>query len=157
MAKLRFTATLQTTARGSGGHFVAIPDKILEGLGGGGRIPVNATFNGLPYRGSIVNMGDGPCLGVLKGIIAEARVAPGDPLDVTIERDSAERTVAVPTELAQALRKDRAAAAAWDKLSYTHRKEHARAIEDARKPETRARRVARALEMLKTPRARPRG
>ncbi|MEU1205919.1 DUF1905 domain-containing protein [Nocardia sp. NPDC005825] len=67
------------------------------------RIPVRAGFDGIPYRGSIANMGAGPCLGLLKAIREELGKGPGDRVTVTLERDSAERTVAVPEDLATAL------------------------------------------------------
>ncbi|MEU6583321.1 DUF1905 domain-containing protein [Nocardia sp. NPDC046763] len=41
------------------------PD-VIAALGGGGRIPVQATFDGILYRGSIANMGAGPCLSLLR-------------------------------------------------------------------------------------------
>ena len=77
-----------------------------------------------------------------------ANVKLGDPLRVTLELDTAPRTVKVPPALAAALKKNKKAAAAWAKLSYTHKKEHADAIADAKKPETRERRVAAAMAML---------
>jgi hypothetical protein len=52
---------------------------MVEALGGRGRTPVRATFDGVPYRGSIVRMGDGFVLGVKGAIMAEAGVSPGDP------------------------------------------------------------------------------
>jgi hypothetical protein len=148
MAKIRFKAKLQSSGRGGGGHLVAIPVEVLDRLGGAGRIPVNASFNGIPYRGSIANMGAGPCLGVLKSIIAEAGLTVGDTLVVEVERDAEERTVEVPPDLARALAKNRAARQAWDALSYTNKKEHARAIAEAKKPETRTRRLAKTIELL---------
>ena len=45
-----------------------IPSDVVELLGGGGRIPVVATFDGIQYRGSIVRMGGQPILGMLKEI-----------------------------------------------------------------------------------------
>jgi hypothetical protein len=41
------------------------------------------------------------------------------------------------------------AAAAWDRLAYSHRKEHARAITEAKSEDTRVRRVAKAVSMLR--------
>jgi uncharacterized protein YdeI (YjbR/CyaY-like superfamily) len=55
----------------------------------------------------------------------------------------------VPAALAAALADDPIAAAAWDKLAYSHRKEHARAISEAKAEDTRARRVAKAVAMLR--------
>jgi uncharacterized protein YdeI (YjbR/CyaY-like superfamily) len=94
-------------------------------------------------------MGDGTyCLGVLKSIQEAAGVGLGDEIDVELELDTAPRTLEVPADLAAALARDRHAAAAWERLSYTDRKEIARALEEAKKPETRARRLAAALERL---------
>lgn len=133
-----------------GGAFVAVPDEVITALGGGGRIPVQATFDGIAYRGSIVSMGGGKCLGLLKGIRAELGKGPGDPVVVTVSRDEAERTIEVPDDLAAAL--DNAGArAAFDKLSYSHRREHVNAITEAKRPQTRTRRITRTIEMLTNP------
>ncbi|TDD14737.1 DUF1905 domain-containing protein, partial [Kribbella turkmenica] len=118
-------------------------------LGGGGRIPVQAWFDGIGYRGSIASMGGCMALGMLKSICGQLGKADGDPVTVTVERDSAERTVGVPADLAAAL-DEAGLRAAFDRLSYSHRREHVNAINDAKKPETRARRIAKALEMLKS-------
>ena len=45
--------------------------------------------------------------------------------------------------------KDKAAKAAWDKLSYSHQRQHQLAIDGAKAADTRARRVAKTIEMLK--------
>jgi uncharacterized protein DUF1905/bacteriocin resistance YdeI/OmpD-like protein len=146
----RFTAVLIGTERGGGGHLVEVPNDVVRALGGKGRIPVNATFGGIPYRGSVVRMGGTSVLGVLKGIIERLEAVVGDSLEVTVELDTQERTVEVPAELAAAIRTEPSLDAAWTALSFTARKELARSIEEARKPETRARRVEKGLEQLRT-------
>jgi hypothetical protein len=145
----RFRAEILRTGRGGGGHLVEVPPDVIEGLGGGGRIPVNATFGGIAYRGSVVRMGGITCIGVRKDIVEALGADDGSMIDVTLARDTAERTVEVPPDLAAALLEDPAAAAAWDRLSYTSRKEHLRAIAEAKKPETRARRLQAALDLLR--------
>ncbi len=142
----RFEAPIEAAI--NGGAFVSVPAGIVAELGGGGRIPVAATFDGLAYTGSIVNMGSGPCLGILKAIRTELGKQPGDVVVVTVERDTAARTVTVPDDLAAAL----AAAGlrtAFDNLSFSHRREHVRAILDAKRPATRTRRIAKTLEALR--------
>ena len=146
----RFEAKLVETDRGGGGHLVEVPGDVVKALGGKGRIPVNATFNGIPYRGSIVRMGGASVLGVLKSIVQELGVELGHTLDVTVALHTAERTVDVPPDLVGALSKDPGLKAAWDGLSFTRRKELARAIDEAKRPETRARRLDRALEELRS-------
>jgi hypothetical protein len=147
MAKASFRAELQSTGR-RGGHFVEVPGEIVQELGGKGRIAIRATFNHIPYRGSIMRMGGTYMLGVTKGIMEKAAADTGDALDVVLENDDAPREVAVPAELTAAFRRKAGLRKAWDALSYTARKEHAGSIESAKKPETRARRVTKVLDSL---------
>jgi hypothetical protein len=130
-----------------GGAWVEVPGEVVAALGGGGRIPVQASFDGIAYRGSIVSMGGPMALGVLKSIRAELGKGDGDVVAVTVERDAGERTVDVPDDLAVALA-EAGLRESFDGLSFSHRREHVNAINDAKKPETRARRIAKALEML---------
>jgi bifunctional DNA-binding transcriptional regulator/antitoxin component of YhaV-PrlF toxin-antitoxin module len=120
----------------------------VEEVFGAKRVPVKATVNGAEYRGSVVRMGGKYMLGIPKAFREAAGIKAGDNIVVTLEKDATERAVNVPEDLAALLKKNKDAAKAWEKLSYTHRKEHARAIEDAKKPETRARRIEKAIEML---------
>ena len=132
-----------------GGAWVEVPGDVIAALGGGGRIPVLATFDGVAYRGSVASMGGCMALGILKSIRSQLGKGDGDPVTVTVERDSAERTVEVPADLASA-REEAGLREAFDGLSYSHRREHVNAINDAKKPETRARRITKALQMLRT-------
>ena len=54
-----------------GGAWVEVPGEVIAALGGGGRIPVQATFDGVAYRGSIASMGGCMALGILKSIRGE--------------------------------------------------------------------------------------
>lgn len=146
----RFTATIQAaSAEGSGGAYVAVPPEVVEALGGGGRIPVQATFDGIAYTGSIVSMGAGPSIGVLKSIRTQLGKQIGDTVEVTVRGDTARRTVEVPADLAAAL-EAAGLREAFANLSYSHQREHVNAITEAKRPETRARRIAKALEILST-------
>jgi hypothetical protein len=147
---VRFTGKLTPTPSRGGGTLVLVPARAARELGLKGMPKVNATIAGIPYRGSLMPMGDGTyCLGVLKSIQAQAGVGQGDSVAIELELDTEQRTVPVPQDLQQALAGDRKAAAAWAALSYTNRKEIARSLEDAKKPETRERRLAAALERLR--------
>jgi hypothetical protein len=106
------------------------------------------TLNGHTWRSSIAKMGGGYWLGVSAENRAGAGVEGGQVLDVTVEPDTAERTVTVPDDLAAALEREPAAKASWDGLSFSHKRRHVEHIDGAKTAETRARRVAKAVEML---------
>ncbi len=144
MATARFRATLRESGSGGGGHLIEVPDDVVEALGGKGRTPVRVTFDGVPYRGSIVRYGGMTMIGVTKAIIAKAGVSVGDTLDVVAENDDSPREVGVPEDLAKALRSERLTTA-WESLSFTRRKELATGIAGAKRPETRAKRLEQAI------------
>lgn len=148
MAEATFRATVRSSGRGGGGHLVDVPPKVIEVLGGKSRIPVTATFDGVPYRGSIVRMGDEAVLGVLKAIMAEAGVSVGDTLTVVVRNDDAPREIEVPDDLAEALRRNSEARAVFDGLSFSHRREYVNSITEAKRPDTRARRIERTIQAL---------
>lgn len=150
-----FDAVIRPSGSGAGGALVGVPGEVVEALGGGGRIPVLATFDGVDYRGSVMSMGDGPCIGILKSIRTSIGKQPGDTVRVTLERDTAERVVEVPDDFAAAL-EQADLRDVFDNLSYSHRREHVTAITDAKKPETRQRRIDNAVAMI-TRKRRPAG
>lgn len=148
---ISFTGRLTPTPRGGGGTLVPIPIEVAQKLGPMKGMPkIKAVIAGVPYRGSLMPMGDGTyCLGVLKSIQEKAGVAQGDTIAVELELDTEARSVAVPPDLARHLARDKKAAAAWEALSFTNKKEMAASLEEAKKPETRERRLAAAMEKLR--------
>ena len=148
MAEATFRAPVRSSGQGGGGHLIDVPPQVVEALEGKGRIAVTATFDGVPYRGSIVRMGDGAVLGVLKAIMAEAGVSVGDTLTVVVRNDDAPREVEVPVDLAEALRGNDEARAVFEGLSYSHQREYVDSIAEAKRAETRARRVERTIQAL---------
>lgn len=75
----------------NGGAYVSFPWDTREEFGKG-RVKVHAQFDGIPYDGSIVNMGvrnpDGSIcyiIGVLKSIRKQLSKADGDTIHVVIE------------------------------------------------------------------------
>lgn len=95
-----FSATIQSAD--TGGAYVAIPLDV-ESVFGKKRVPVTATFDGIPYRGSVVRMGTcGHVLGMTKAIREQVAKQPGDVVDVTITEDLGERKVDLPADLTAA-------------------------------------------------------
>jgi hypothetical protein len=135
-------------AAGRGGATVPLPFDPKEAFGKT-RAPVRGAVNGVAFRSTTAIYGGVAHLGVTKALRKEAGADVGDEVDVEIELDATPREVDVPPELAAVLRQDRAAARAFEKLSYTHRKEYARWIADAKRAETKERRLAKVAEMLR--------
>ncbi len=67
------------------GAYVEFPHDVKQEFGKG-RVKVRATFDGVPYDGSLVRMGT-PChiIGVQKAIRAQIKKQPGDTVRVTIQ------------------------------------------------------------------------
>ena len=141
----RFEATI-VGARG-GGAYVEVPPDVLAALGGKGRIPVRATFDGIDYRGSVVTMGGVRCIGVLKSIRAAIGKGAGDTVVVTLAPDTDERAVEIAADLRSAL-ESAGANGAFAALSYSHQREYVEWIEDAKRPATRERRIGETIVRL---------
>jgi hypothetical protein len=147
VAVYRFRAIIEAADHGHG--FVFFPHDTKEEFGTRGQIRVKATFDGVPYAGSLVKYGAPQhMLPVVKSVLEKIAKKPGDSVDVVVERDQSERIVEVPEEFAKAMKKA-GVAAVFEKLSYTHRKEYCRWISEAKKAETRESRLSRAMEMLR--------
>ena len=90
MKRYEYSAVLHENAD-NGGAYVVFPRDIRAEFGRG-RVKVHASFDGIPYDGSVVNMGlkneDGSVcyvLGVLKAIRHQLGKTDGDTIRVTVE------------------------------------------------------------------------
>jgi hypothetical protein len=133
-----------------GGTFVEFPHDVEKLYGVKGRVPVKVTFDGIPYRGSMVKMG-GPrhILGLLKEIREKLAKDSGDTVHVTVDLDDAPRVVTLAPDVEAAYEK----AKVFDKyrsLSFTHQREYNLWIEAAKQAETRRRRIEKAVGELRT-------
>jgi len=132
-----------------GGAYILFPYDVEKEFGTKGKVPVKATFNGVPYTGSLIKYGSPlHMLGVLKAIRGQLGKKPGDTVEVVLWKDAEERTLDVPLEFEKLMKKE-GLLSSFEKLSYTHRKEYCRWITEAKKEETRSRRLEKAVEMLK--------
>jgi hypothetical protein len=147
MTSQQFTVTLEEGPGGGPAIRVPFDPKAVFGKA---RAPVQVTIDQHPAFATTVMVYSGVAwIGLRKGQVADMRLAAGDQVDVHVELDDAPRTVDVPAELATALEEDPEAAAAYDKLSFTHRKEYARWVSEAKREATRQDRVAKTIERLK--------
>jgi len=147
MKKYKFKAQLQA-GRG-GGAYVFFPYDVEKEFGTKGKVPVQATFDGVPYKGSLFKYSYSQhVLGILKSIREQIGKQPGDTVDLAIWKDEELRTVEIPADFRNRLKKE-SLLPIFEKLSYKHRKEYCRWITEAKKEETRLRRLEKAVEMLR--------
>lgn len=127
---------------------IEVPQEVVSALGGSRRPAVTVTIGDYTYQSTVAPYGGRNLIPFAKEHRARSGIAAGDPIEVTLELDTAPRTVEVPQDLAAALASKPGAREAFDRLSYTTRKEHVRQVETAKAAETRARRIDRILEGL---------
>lgn len=142
--------TLRTrlTPFGPAAAIVLTADQVAE-LGGGKRAPVRVSIGDRTARLRLAVMGGEYVIGLSKAARAQLSVDIGDEVTVVVGLDEQPREVEIPPALGEALAADPVAAAAFERLAYTHRKEYATWIAEAKRAETRERRVAQALVMLR--------
>ncbi len=146
MKKYKFKAKIEAGA--GGGAYVLFPYDTKKEFATRGKVPVQATFDGVPYKGSLIKCGNPQhMLGVLKAIREQTGKAPGDTVGVVVWKDEEVRAVDVPARFTELMKKE-GLLPFFEKLSYTHRKEYCRWITEAKKEETRVKRLQKAIELL---------
>jgi len=147
--KLKFKVKL-AGQRGSEVAAVIAPFNVPQTFGQRARVPVRGTINGFPYRSSLMPMDGCYAMVVNRALREGAKCRAGDEVAVVMERDTEERTVEAPVELAQELKRSKKALGRWKGLSFTQKKEMARSIVEAKQEETRKGRLAKVMGVLNT-------
>ncbi len=146
MKKYKFTAEI--VAGDGGGAGVLFPYDTEKEFATKGKVPIKATFNGVPYTGSLIKYGfPQHTLHLPKAIREQLGKVPGDIIDVVLWKDEEERIFEVPAPFEKLMKKE-GLLPFFETLSYTHRKEYCRWISEAKKEETQSKRVEKAIEML---------
>ena len=145
--KITFTAIIHR--REGGGAFIDFPYSIEETFGVKGRIPVNALIDGLPYQGSLVNLGNPLHMLLIKKEIREKLGKDrGDEVQIILELDTSERTIAIPEDVQVMLKKE-SLTVTFKRLAYSHKKEYIQWIDSAKRSETREKRIISMIGMIK--------
>jgi hypothetical protein len=147
MKKYKFKAKIE--AGDGGGAHVLFPYDVQTEFATRGKVAVKATFNGVPYAGSLIKYGQPQhMLGILKAIREQIGKGPGDTIDVELWKDEAPRILEIPAAFRTRMKQE-GVLPFFEELSYTHRKEYCRWITEAKKEETRSARLSKSIEMLK--------
>jgi hypothetical protein len=150
----KFEATIEQHGK-QNAAYVSIPFDVEKAFGMK-RVKVKANFEGIEYRGLIVNMGTGShILGLTKEVRKSLGKSFGEVVLVTVEVDTDERIVDVPQELNNLFKSHPQEKEFFDSLSYTNRKEYANWIREAKKAETKERRLTAAISKLKLKKKNP--
>lgn len=156
MKIIEFEGVIQASDGGRGGAFVSFPFDMEETFGVKSRVKVHCEFDGVPYRGSIVNMGAVPCIGILKSTREQIGKQPGDAVHVKLWEDDAPRVVEVPEDLAAALAQNPCAQQFFAQLSYSNKRQYVQWVTGAKLATTRATRITKAIDMLSQQKKSPR-
>ena len=142
--------TFSTIAQPNSGGvlLIEIPEAVVKQLGAGKRVPVRVTLNGAKYRSTIAVYGDRYYLPARKEIRDAAKLVPGGRARVSLEVDTAPRTVTVPADLARALSTAKLRAG-FDAFSFSHRKEFVEWVTSAKRAETRAARIPKVVTQVR--------
>src|SRR3982750_740420 len=103
---IKFKTTILQLGNNTG---IEVPEKILEKLGSGKKPLVVVSLNNYVYRSAVAKMGDKFLISLSAENRKNANVKGGDELEVTLELDTAPRTVDLPVELQKALSKNETA------------------------------------------------
>src|SRR6202162_1068543 len=92
------------------------PFDVVSVFGRRGHVPVKGTINGVPFRSSLMNMGDGHMMVVNAQLRAGAKCKAGDTVAVLMEIDEEKRTVELPGYLKKIMDREPKAREFWAKL-----------------------------------------
>lgn len=128
--------------------FIDIPQKIMEALGGGGRIAVVGTIDSHPFRSSFSKMDGKFVMCVNRAMKDATKVDAGDTVTIRCDVDTKKRAVRVPPDLKEAL-EDAALLAVFKSQSFTNQKEQVTSVITAKREETRIARIAKVIALVK--------
>jgi hypothetical protein len=147
MAKT-FTTKLVTFSHGTLTR-IAVPADVAKSFASPGRVALQGTINGFPFRASLARLHDGKhYIAVNAEMRKGAKAKPGDTVKVTLERINRLQHFEVPADFQRALARNAKARAVFDKLTPSHQLEYVVYVSRVTSPETRKRRLEQMIETL---------
>jgi hypothetical protein len=133
--------------------FVSVPDDILkenfsQAGKDKGKVPVKGTVNNLPYRQTLVKYSGLWRLYINNSMLKNSPKRIGETIEVTIEFDPGDRTVAIHPKLQQALNENKSAKTIFENLTPSGQLEIIRYISNLKKPESVDRNIRKAIDFL---------
>jgi bifunctional DNA-binding transcriptional regulator/antitoxin component of YhaV-PrlF toxin-antitoxin module len=142
--KTTFTTNIKAVGNNTG---IEVPAKNIAELGESKKPAVKVNVSGYSYPSTVAVMGGKFMIPLSKAHREASGLKGGDKVEVTLELETAPRTVDVPDDLAKALTKA-GVRKAFDTAAPSKRKEFVRRVEDAKTQETRERRIEKIVASL---------
>jgi Bacteriocin-protection, YdeI or OmpD-Associated/Domain of unknown function (DUF1905) len=142
--KTTFTTNIKAVGNNTG---IEVPAKNIEELGSNKKPAVKVNVSGYSYPSTVAVMSSKFMIPLSKAHREAAGLKAGDKVEVTLELETAPRTVDIPNDLAKALTKA-GVKKTFEALAFSKRKECVRQVEDAKTQETRERRIEKIVAGL---------
>jgi hypothetical protein len=128
---------------------VDVPQRVSRALGDDKYIPVKGCVEDVEIRSTLVPRGGGKYRLFVHSRTYEALgIDAGDFVRIRLVRDSQSRAIPVPRDLSEALRANKDAKAAFEKLAPGARRGFLRWVAGAKRSETRDRRIQEGMKRL---------
>jgi hypothetical protein len=125
-----------------------VPPEALDELGGGKRPRVNVTLNGHTWSTRVAIMRGRNLIGLSNANRAATGAAVGDRVAVQLTLADEPTTVAVPADVAEALKAQPEAERQFNAQTVSQRTQQIRVIDQSKAPETRSRRIEKLVRSL---------
>ncbi|MEZ4671099.1 MAG: YdeI/OmpD-associated family protein [Anaerolineae bacterium] len=145
MSKVTYKTKIKASGNNTG---LEVPPEVIAQLGTSKKPAVVVTIGSYTYRNTVAVMGDKFMISFSKAHREASGLKGGDAVEVTLELDTAPRTVEVPADLAAALETHPGATEKFDRLAPSRRNEFVRQVVEAKAQETRERRIAKIISTL---------
>lgn len=134
--------------------FVFLPEAVLQQLLAEagqhkGKVPIKGTINGISYRQTLVKYAGAWRLYINTSMLKDSPRRIGETVEVEIEYDPSDRTIAIHPKLQQALDENPEALEVFNSLPPSRRHEIVRYIAHLKTAESVERNVAKAIRFLK--------
>jgi bifunctional DNA-binding transcriptional regulator/antitoxin component of YhaV-PrlF toxin-antitoxin module len=143
-----FEAVLEADPR-TGDVFVVAPFSVADVYGTPEELLVQTALDGFPYQGELVPLGDGyHALVVPREVRRAIGKTVGDVLRVALRKDTSERVVTMPEDLAAGLNGNEAAFRFFKTLTKPEQRSYVRYLKGAKTPDIRAKRLTETVYRL---------
>jgi antitoxin component of MazEF toxin-antitoxin module len=142
--KTTFTTNIKAVGNNTG---IEVPAKNMAELGESKKPAVKVNVSGYSYPSTVAVMRGKFMIPLSKVHREVSGLKAHDKVEVTLELETAPRTIDVPKDLASAVSKA-GAKKTFDALAFSKRKEFVRQVEDAKTQETRERRISKIVTEL---------